>query len=272
MGWIKGKTALVTGSAVGLGQAFADALGAEGARLALCDVRPEVESVAEDLAKRHDVESRAWVADVSDPDAVWRVVDGTVDAFGGVDLLVNNAGIWAGTHPADALEDSVGAFERVFAVNTRAVFLFGRAVMPIMTEHGGGQIVNIVTDHVYTEPQRPTGGGPGMDVYDASKWAVNGMTLAWAKALEGSVRVNGMCMGATDSWMLRSFHGGNPPQETIDKWKKPSEVAALLVQLVEEGPHGRTGWNLPVWVNDPIVMPELTDDWGIRVGTMKAMG
>ena len=55
--------------------------------------------------------------------------------------------------------------------------------------------MNIVTDHCYTEPRRPTVGGPLMDVYDSSKWALNGLTLAWARALEGKVRVNGLVHG-----------------------------------------------------------------------------
>ena len=64
-------------------------------------------------------------------------------------------------------------FDRTFDVNTRGMFLFGRTVMPVMLGREGGHIVNVVTDHVYTEPQRPPPGGAAMDVYDTSKWAVN---------------------------------------------------------------------------------------------------
>ena len=270
--WTAGKVALVSGAARGLGTGFADALAGAGARVAICDVLPEVHDVAADLALRHGIEAKAWVADVSDPEAVWRFVDESAAAFGGIDILVNNAGIWAPTKPDDPLDESLETLQRIFDVNTRGAFLMGRAVMPVMLERGGGHIVNICTDHVYTEPQRPTGGGPGMDVYDASKWAMNAMTLAWARALEGRIRVNALCMGATDSFMLRKSAGGNPSQELIDTWKRPAEVAALMIDLLDQGPQGRTGWNLPVWVRDPIVMPEPTDDWAIRVGTMKAIG
>ncbi len=270
--WVTGRRALVTGAARGLGTAFADALGAAGAALALCDIRAEVHDVAAELADRHGVATHAWVADVAVSADVWRVVDEADAALGGIDVLVNNAGVWAASTARDELEASAATFDHVFAVNTRAPFLFGRAVMPLMRARGDGHIVNIVTDHVYTEPRRPTGGGPGMDLYDASKWALNGFTLAWAQALAGTVRVNGLCMGATDSWMLRNFHGGDPPQEVIDGWKRPADVAALMIELLEEGPGGRTGWNLPVWVNDPIVMPPVTDDWRARVGVMTAVG
>ena len=264
--------ALVTGAARGLGTGFAEALAAAGARLAICDVLPEVYDVAADLALRHDVEVKAWTTDMADPAAVWRFVDEADEAFGRIDILVNNAGTWAPTKPDDPLDESLETLQRIFDVNTRGAFLMGRAVMPKMLEHGEGHIVNICTDHVYTEPQRPTGGGPGMDVYDASKWAMNAMTLAWARALEGKIRVNALCMGATDSFMLRASAGGDPPQELIDTWKRPADVAALMMELLDQGPKGRTGWNLPVWVRDPIVMPEETDDWAVRVGTMKAIG
>lgn len=271
-GWVAGKVAIVTGAARGLGAGFADALGAAGASLALCDVRDEVVEVGADIAARHGVDVHAWVADVRRPDDVWRVVDETHAVFGRIDVLVNNAGVWAGTPVTDPPDAAAPAFDDVLAVNTRGPFLFGRAVMPAMLEHGDGHIVNIVTDHVYTEPQRPTGGGAGMDVYDASKWALNGFTLAWADALAGKIRVNGMCMGATDTWMLRSFWGGDPPLEVSSRWKRPAEVAALLLELLAEGPDGRTGWNLPVWVNDPIVMPPPTAEWPVRLGAITAIG
>ena len=272
MGWIAGKVALVTGAAGGLGRGFAEALAAEGAALALCDVQPEVGTVAASLMEQYGVAASVYVADVADPTDVWRVVDETVASLGGVDILVSNAGICVPTNPTAGLEESVVDFDRTFDVNTRGPFLFGRAVMPVMLSRDGGHIVNVVSDHVYTEPQRPPPGGAAMDVYDASKWAINGLTLAWARALEGRIRVNGLCMGATDSSMLRTWVGGNPSQELVDSWKQPAEVAALLVELLEEGPTGRTGWNLPVWVNEPVVMPELSDDWAVRVGTMKAAG
>lgn len=270
--WVEGKVAIVTGAARGLGAAFTDALGAHGASVALCDVLDDVHDVGAEIAERHGVPVHAWVADVREPTDVWRVVDDTLAAFGRIDVLVNNAGVWAGTPPTDGSGEALAAFDDVVAVNTRAPFLFGRAVMPAMLEHGDGHIVNIVTDHVYTEPQRPTGGGPGMDVYDASKWALNGLTLSWAEALAGSVRVNGLCMGATDTWMLRSFWGGDPPADVAARWKRPAEVAALLIELLEEGRTGRTGWNLPIWVDDPVVMAPRTADWSTRVGSITAIG
>jgi len=272
LGWIEGKVAVVTGAAMGLGKGFAEALAAEGADLALCDVRAEVADVAEALAKEHGITARGWVADVSVAEDVWRVVDDTVAELGGIDVLVNNAGICLPLPVDSDLESALDVFDRTYAVNTRGEFLFGRAVIPVMLERGGGHIVNIVTDHTYTEPRRPTVGGPLFDVYDSSKWALHGLTLAWARALEGKVRVNGLCMGATDSNMLRTWTGDKITPELIASWKRPEQLGALLVELLEEGPGGRTGWNLPIWKDEPIVMADPASGWEVRVGTMQAVG
>ena len=156
MGWIEGKVALVTGAAAGLGRGFAEALAAEGAALALCDVQPEVARVAASLMEQYGIAASVYVADVGDPTDAWRVVDETVASLGGVDILVNNAGIWVPTDPTAARR--VGRHLRpAFDVNTRGVFLLGRAVMPLMLGREGGHIVNIVTDHVYTEPASADG-------------------------------------------------------------------------------------------------------------------
>jgi NAD(P)-dependent dehydrogenase (short-subunit alcohol dehydrogenase family) len=211
------------------------------------------------------------VGDVAEPDHVWAVCDGALEAFGRVDILVNNVGTWLGSRVTEPLEEATATYERLMAVNTRAAFLFGRALIPQMKRNGRGDIVNIGTDHTYTEPRRPTGGGESMDVYDASKWALNGFTLAWARALEGVVRVNEISMGRTDSEMLRGF-SPNSTAEEIATWKTPADIAQLVVDLLEEGPQGRTGFNLPVWWMDPIVIPPADAPWSVRVGTMTATG
>ena len=266
-----GRVALVTGAAVGIGRGIAEGLAANGAHLALCDMKPSVTEVAADLARRHGVRTSAWMGDVADPEHVWAVVDGALATFGGVDILINNVGTWLGSRVTDPLDRAIATYERLMAVNTRPAFLFGRALIPQMQRIGRGDIVNIGTDHSYTEPERPTGGGESMDVYDATKWAINGLTLAWARALEGVVRVNEISMGRTDSEMLRGFSPDSSPEE-IASWKTPADIAGLIIGLLEEGPGGRTGFNLPVWWMDPIVVPAADAPWEVRVGTMKATG
>ena len=91
-----------------------------------------------------------------------------------------------------------------------------------------------------------------MDLYDASKWGLNGFLYAWAKALRPhGVRVNGLCMGATDSNMLREFSGPKVSEETVATWMRPEDAARVLCELLEEGPQGRTGQNMNFCIGRP---------------------
>jgi NAD(P)-dependent dehydrogenase (short-subunit alcohol dehydrogenase family) len=267
MGLLDGKVAVVTGAAVGIGNAFARALAAEGARLSVCDVRAEVNELARELG------GRAFTADVSKPEDVRRVVDTTKRELGRIDVLVNNAGVWAGSLPTDDLEKTKRDYDYLVGTNLKGSYLFGRAVIPILIAQGtGGDIVNVCTDHVQTcgspfelthddAPNcpfksiapRPTGGGPGMDLYDASKWGQLGMTFAWAQALAPhGIRVNALCMGATDSFMLRGFHNHKPAPEEVARWMKPADIARLMLDLMRDG---RTGDWIGAAVGHPIVLP-----------------
>jgi NAD(P)-dependent dehydrogenase (short-subunit alcohol dehydrogenase family) len=269
MGMLDGRVAIVTGAAVGIGNALARALAAQGARLSLCDVREEVHALAAELGGP----TLAATADVSRPEDVLRVVDATHRNLGGIDVLVNNAGVWAASLPTDDLDKTERDYDFLVGTNLKGSFLFGRAVIPRMIAQGrGGDIVNVCTDHVQTcgspwelshddAPDcpfkaiapRPTGGGPGMDLYDASKWGQLGLTFAWAQALaKHRIRVNALCMGATDSHMLRGFHNHNPPPEEVARWMKPADIARLMLDLMRDG---RSGDYIGAAVGHPIVLP-----------------
>ncbi len=117
-----------------------------------------------------------------------------------------------------------------------------------MIAAGGGDIINIATDHVNTFPGRPTNGFGMMDLYDTSKWGLIGLTLTWAKALRPhAIRVNAFCMDATDSPMLRFFAGPDVTAEARARWIDPRAVCGRAVELIAEGPGGRTGENFGVW-------------------------
>ena len=107
MGLLDDKVALVTGAAVGLGNAFARALAAEGAALVVCDVRPEIAALAEDLSSP----VLALEADVANPDDVKRVVDAAMERFGRIDVLVSNAGVWAATRPTDSIQKTIEDYD-----------------------------------------------------------------------------------------------------------------------------------------------------------------
>jgi len=267
---LKGKNAIVTGSAVGLGLTYAKALAEAGVNVAVCDIREEILSLPDEL-RRHGVKTCAWQGDVSDPQHVRQVVDGAQDAFGSIDILINNAGVWGASVADDSLDKSIEDYERIIGTNLKGEYLFGRAAMPLMISQGtGGDIVNIATDHMVTcgtphyvcpklascpwaDAPRPTGGGDAMDLYDAGKWGLNGLLFGWAKAMAPHrVRVNQFCMGATDSHMLRSFHNFKPTAEEEASWMRAEDNAQALLDLLEEGPEGRNAQSINFCVGRPV--------------------
>ncbi|NKB98190.1 MAG: SDR family NAD(P)-dependent oxidoreductase [Pseudomonadales bacterium] len=264
---LSGKTAIVTGAAVGLGRAYAQALADVGVNLAVCDLRDEVHDLVNELA----TPTKAWQGNVADPNHVKTVVDGAKDHFGQIDILINNAGVWGGSFAKDNLDKSIEDYELLIGTNLKGEYLFGRAVIPILIEQRhGGEIVNIATDHMVTcgapwqvcpsasscpwgDSPRATGGGDTMDLYDASKWALNGLLYGWAKALAPhGIRVNQFCMGATDSNMLRSFHNFKPSPEEEASWMRAEDNARVLIEMLEEGPQGRNAQNINFCVGRPV--------------------
>ena len=247
MGALEGQAGIVTGAAMGLGANYAKALAQAGADLVICDIHPDVARTAERLS----VGGRRVVpviADVRDPLAMRDLAERAAGEFGRIDVLINNAGICRRTYPTDPLEKSLDDYENLIGTNLRGPFALGRAVMPHMIKAGRGDIINIATDHVYTFPGRPTNGFGMMDLYDTSKWGLIGLTLSWAQALKPhGIRVNGFCMDATDSVMLRTFAGPDVSEEVKARWMDPDKVCGLAVQLIAEGPNGRTGENIGVW-------------------------
>ena len=182
-----GKTAIVTGAATGIGAATARLLAARGARVVAAGLQPEElrETVA--AIEAEGGEAVAIDADVSDPAQIEAVAARAQEAFGGADILVNNAAIYplGPWHEADAAE-----WDAVFATNVRGYFLLAKAVRPQMVARGGGSIVNVASVTFYW-------GEAGLLSYVASKGAVIGFTRSLAReAGPEGIRVNAVAPGA----------------------------------------------------------------------------
>jgi NAD(P)-dependent dehydrogenase (short-subunit alcohol dehydrogenase family) len=251
MGHLEGRVAIVTGAAQGIGRAIAERLVTEGCNLVVTDRQESIVDVAAAIG------ATGHVGDVADARHVRAVVDATNAAYGTVDIMVSNAGEVRQSGPLDEWDRAATDFEQVMGSNTKGAFLFGRAVAPIMIEGGGGDIINISTDHVKPGPGcHPHHGHGAMDLYNASKWALNGLTFDWARALlRHHIRVNNICMGATDTAMLRGWLGDDPPAEMVATWMQPSQIAQILVELIEEGPAGRTGNSIGLYAGEECVLP-----------------
>lgn len=218
MGRLDGKVALVSGAARGMGRAEAELFAAEGAKVAVCDVRDDqgksvAEAIGADAIYQHlDVTCEGeWAAAVAT----------TTSAFGKLNVLVNNAGI---AESAPLAEVTLDSYRRVTEVNQTGVFLGMRAVIEAMTAAGGGSILNISS----------IDGLVGMNniiSYVASKWAVRGMTKAAAMELARfGIRVNSIHPGFIHTWLA------------VDDEEHLSNVHALLdAHTARLAPMGRTG-------------------------------
>jgi NAD(P)-dependent dehydrogenase (short-subunit alcohol dehydrogenase family) len=266
------RKGLVTGAANGLGYAVAKSLAKAGASVSICDKDPRVIEVAEELRQWSDL-VYAEVADVSQPMQIKTFVDNAAREMKGVDIVVSNAGIVRPTQPTkDSYERAIEDFDDVINVNLRGVYLTGRAAIPHMLATGG-DIVNITTDHIHTcgwpehldhtdaqecpwkDVQRAPMGSKNFDIYDSSKWGIKGITNAWARDLAPhKIRVNSFGMGATITPMFLSVLGDRPlPSGTM----QADDVADLIVELIAEGPEGRTGDDVQVWAGHPTVLPPI---------------
>ena len=177
MSRLQGKVALVTGGAQGIGAAIADGLAAEGATVVVADLSPPPGGIR---------------ADVANEDDVGRMIDETLDRHGRLDILINNAGLYASLAMRPFTEIPLEEWRQVMDVNVASMFLTCRAAVPAMREQGGGKIVNISSG-------TPFRGVPFLLHYVTSKGAIVAFTRALAKELAGEVRVNCVAPGFTMS-------------------------------------------------------------------------
>jgi len=186
---LSGKTAIVTGGSRGIGVEMAEGLAEAGASLMLCARREEwlMETVEEFRGRGFSVEGRA--ADVSKPEDVQRVVDATVQKFGKVDILINNAGISWGAMPEDM---PLEKWQKVLDVNLTGCFLMAQAAGHEMLKHNSGSIINIASIAGLTS----SANGPFYAGYVASKAGLIGLTreLAASWGRKG-IRVNAIAPG-----------------------------------------------------------------------------
>ena len=190
MGQLDGKVAIVTGAAVGMGRAIAVAYGGEGAKVVVNYSKSEKE--AEETAAQVRAaggEAVAIRADVSKDGEVRAMVEQTIERFGRIDVLVNNAGITAHVPLPDleALDDEI--WDRLYDVNVKGAFFCARAVTEQMRKQGGGKIINFGS----VAGQRPFGSSIA---YATSKAALMHMSRLLAKVLAPEIRVNCIVPGS----------------------------------------------------------------------------
>jgi NAD(P)-dependent dehydrogenase (short-subunit alcohol dehydrogenase family) len=214
---LKGKVAIVTGASSGIGEGIAKRFAAEGAQVVIADVDQER---GESLAKELGANVSFKKTDVSDAVQVKALVDYAVKTFGGLHVMVNNAGI-SGKRHAQLLDEDFADFQRVLGVNLLGVMLGTRDATRHMSANGGGSIINVSS----------IGGinaGPGLWAYNASKAGVIHFTKGAAIEVGGyGVRVNCIAPGNIETPIMAQAVAGNlPPEQQAQVMK---QVRAFLI-------------------------------------------
>ena len=236
-GRLAGQRAIVTGAASGIGRAIAIALGGAGAEVALVD-RAEEQKLAAVAAAIAQAGGRSFVrrADITDEPTVLALFADALSRLGGLDILVNCAGV---LFEKPLLETTVDDYERLMAVNLRGTFLVGREALRAMVKQKRGRVINIASELAYLGCEK-------MSVYCASKGAVVSLTRSWAREFAPDILVNAIAPGPTDTPMISTAYmtqatvdsSGNVP---LRRLARPEEIAAAALFLADPANSYMTG-------------------------------
>jgi len=225
---LKGKVAIITGAARGMGEAHARLFVQEGARVIMTDV---LESEGKQLADELGKNALFIKHNVADPEDWGRVLKAAEDHFGLVTILVNNAGIVGA--PANAAELDYQEYKKVMTINADGTFLGMKTVIPSMLKAGGGSIVNISS----VSGLQVAPGSPNV-AYVGSKFAVTGLTkMAALEYATRNIRVNSVHPGAVKTGIAPAALFDNPEAlEPIPmkRFAEPKEIAYLVLFLASD--------------------------------------
>jgi NAD(P)-dependent dehydrogenase (short-subunit alcohol dehydrogenase family) len=243
---LAGKRTIITGAAAGIGTAIAERFCAEGARVLIADRDFAGAEATAARLRGTGAEAVAARVDVSVSASVAAMVASCVDVFGGLDVLVNNAGI---VHPqdTDAVSTPEDAWDTTLAVNLKSVYLGAKHAIPVIEAGGGGAIVNIASIVAML------GSHPSQIAYTASKGGIVALSRELAVSLaRRGIRVNAVCPGVTATAMSAQLVRDDAAYELrrlhipMGRLGLPAEVAALTAFLASDDASYITGQAIPV--------------------------
>jgi NAD(P)-dependent dehydrogenase (short-subunit alcohol dehydrogenase family) len=216
---LDGKVAIVTGASRGIGRAISIALAQEGATVILAARSvPKLHETADQIAKAGG-KAEIVVTELSEENSIKNLVKVTVEKFGRLDILINNAGI---THSSKFEQTKTEDFKRCLQINATAPFILCREALPLLKKSPTSYIINI-SSIVGVK------GYPLQSAYTASKHALRGMTISLAEELNGTnVRVHLICPGGVDTDLISRVR----PDLKREDLMRPEEIAELVLYLV----------------------------------------
>lgn len=238
---LKNKVAVITGGARGLGRAFALKMAEEGAAVLVADIDNLNETVkqVEAMGGRADL----FQADVTRPEDMRAMAKAAVNAFGKVDILVNNAAVYAGIRRKPFYDIDPQEWDLVMMVNVKGAFLATQAVFPYMQKQGYGKIVNLASEVFFT-------GSHGFAHYVASKGGIIGLTRALAVELGPyNICINCLAPGFTDTEASRSLADVNKydtSKTPLKRLEKPEDLTGAAVFLASAESDFMTGQTMLV--------------------------
>lgn len=244
---LAGKTALVTGGAKGIGRHYSLALAAAGARVMIADIE-DGKNLADEIARAHGKDSAASaLCDVSDETQVVALVAQTIQRFGQIDVLVNNAALYAKLEPRDFNEWDTATWDKVMAVNVRGSWLMAKHVAPHMMARKSGKIINIASGAPYK-------GVPRMLPYVSSKGAIIAFTRSLSRELGPyGIAVNSLSPGyiLSDTGLENTQHVEEErlPVRNSRAFKRdayPEDLTGTLVFLASSDSDFITGQSIVV--------------------------
>jgi 3-oxoacyl-[acyl-carrier protein] reductase len=226
----RSRVALVTGAGSGIGRAIAEKLAKDGERVVVNDLNSE--TAEEVVARIGESGGRAAAAsgDVSDPEAIVRIITAAREAYGRPEILVNNAGFLQQKRFVDL---TVEDFDRMIAVHLRGTFLCTRAVLPEMLSRGGGIVINVAS-------QLGQIGGIELCHYSAAKAGIIGLTKSLAREVSSQgVRVNAVAPGPINTELIlglsEEWQRAKAAELPLGRFGEPAEVAETVSFLVSDG-------------------------------------
>jgi len=242
---LRGRAAIITGAGQGLGRAFAKAFAAAGAVPIIAEQNGErAEAVAAEIA-RAGGQAQAIQTDVADPVSLQRMISAVEDAYGRVDILINNAAIFSTLEMMPFEQIPLDVWERVLRVNVTGPFLCARAVLPLMRRARWGRIINMASGAV-------TLGRPNYLHYITSKAALEGMTRSMARELgPDGITVNAILPGATFTEIERKTVTPEQKQkiiglQCIPRAEGPEDLVGTVLFLASDASAFLTGQSITV--------------------------